>query len=286
MKVILIGKTGQLGRELDNLLRKKGFKTFSFSHKELDILDQDKIRGVIKKIKPKYVVNASAYHQVAECEEFPEKAFNINAAYLKNLAGQCESVGSVLVHYSTDYVFDGTKNAPYFEEDIPTPLQVYGISKYAGEQIALKYCSSTIIVRTCGVFGGKTGSRAKKGNFILTILNQIKDKNSIEVSSEQIVSPTYARDLASATLMLLSKKPKSGIYHLINEGHCSWADFAQEITRLVGSKTKIIPVDRSGQSGGARRPLFSALKNTRAAKLGVILPSWQDALKRYLSALS
>lgn len=285
MKIILIGKTGQLGSELNKILVDKSFETFSFSHRELNITNHDKVLQYLKKIKPDYVINASAYHQVSKCENFPEKAFDINAAGVKHLAEECYRIGAGLVHYSSDYVFDGKKGKPYLEEDRTSPLQVYGISKYAGEILAQEYNPKALVIRTCGVYGGKHGSRSKKGNFILTILNQIKGRRELPVSSEQIVSPTYAFDLANATIDLLSKKPGGGIYHLVNEGYCSWADFAKEIVRNSGSSTKIIPVNRKGDSGGARRPLFSALFNSKAKKMGVKLPDWQDALKRYIEFL-
>jgi len=285
MKVLLIGKNGQLGSEIDKQVRKK-FDIVSFGHDELDITNYDAISKSIEKHAPDVVINASAYHVVAECEANPDRAFLVNAVALKYLSDICDKNSIRLIHYSTDYVFDGTKNAPYFEDDIPTPLQVYGISKYAGEQIVLQYASNPIVIRTCGVYGGKSGSRAKKGNFVLTILKQTGGKKKLEVSSEQIVSPTYAADLARATFDLIGNKDAKGIYHLVNKGYCSWAEFAKEIMLCKGIDTKIIPVDRGGMVGTLRRPLFSALKNTRAASLGIILPPWQDAIKRYIQTIS
>lgn len=286
MKVLLIGKNGQLGSEIDKQAKRLGFKIRSFGREELDIIDYQAISHAIEIHKPNFVINASAYHVVPDCELYPDKAFVVNAISLKNLADVCTKYNSKLVHYSTDYVFDGLKGILYMENDKPSPLQIYGISKLAGEQIVLQYALGSIVIRTSGLYGGKSGSRAKKGNFVLTILKQIKGKKRLEVSSEQIVSPTYSTDLARATFDLIGNKDAKGIYHLVNEGYCSWAEFATEIVKLIGSSTKIIPVDRSGDSGGARRPLYSALKNTRAAKLGVKLPSWQDALKRYLAILN
>lgn len=285
MRLLIIGKTGQLGAEL--FVQAKNYKhtAIAFSHEDLDITDFKRVERVIKSSRPEAILNTSAFHVVAECEIYPEKAFLINAIAVRNLAQICGEMNIRFITYSTDYIFDGRKGASYTESDVPNPLQVYGISKYAGEQIALQYCSNTLMIRTCGVYGGKTGSRSKNGNFVLTIKKQIIGKKTLEVASEQIVSPTYAQDLADATCKLISKKPNSGIYHLVNEGHCSWAEFAQAIVLELGSKTKIIPVDRRGDSGGARRPLFSALKNTRAKKLGVVLPEWQDALRRYIKEL-
>lgn len=283
MKFLLIGKNGQLGHELNIELGKK-YKVSAFSSKELNIEDKGKISQFVKRIKPDVVINASAFHVVRDCEEFPDKAFIINSIAIKNLAQICQDNGSRLIHYSTDYVFDGRKGEPYLEDDAANPLQLYGISKLAGEYCAKTYCSKSLIIRTAYLYGGLSGSRSKGGNFVLTILKQAKENDELEVASDQIVSPTYAKDLAIASLRLILKKPNSGIYHLVNEGYCSLAEFSMEIIRASNKNTKIIPVRRS--EGDLRRPMFSALKNTSAAKLGVTLPSWKDALKRYLFTLS
>ncbi|OGH41054.1 MAG: dTDP-4-dehydrorhamnose reductase, partial [Candidatus Levybacteria bacterium RIFCSPLOWO2_01_FULL_40_64] len=246
--------------------------------------DKGKISQFVKRIKPDVVINASAFHVVRDCEEFPDKAFIINSIAIKNLAQICQDNGSRLIHYSTDYVFDGRKGEPYLEDDAANPLQLYGISKLAGEYCAKTYCSKSLIIRTAYLYGGLSGSRSKGGNFVLTILKQAKENDELEVASDQIVSPTYAKDLAIASLRLILKKPNSGIYHLVNEGYCSLAEFSMEIIRASNKNTKVIPIRRS--EGDLRRPMFSALKNTSAAKLGVTLPSWKDALKRYLFTLS
>jgi len=163
---------------------------------------------------------------------------------------------------------------------------MYGLSKLAGEYAALNlYSEGTFLIRTCGLFGGKIGSPEKKGNFVLNIMKEARDEEIIEVSSEQIISPTYAGDLSKATLKLLKKEAAPGIYHLVNEGFCSWADFTKEIFKLAGIKTEVVPVDRGGESGGVRRPKFSVLENKKAKALGIELPSWQEGLKSYFEFL-
>lgn len=285
MKIFLIGKNGQLGQAIHTQSPDAGHEIHAFGQEELNIADGDAFSALFKKINPDVVINASAFHVVPQCEEDPEKAFLINAIALKKIAEMCSESNVQLMTYSTDYVFDGTKGTPYLEDDKPNPLQVYGVSKVAGELLAVRYSPTSVVIRTCGVYGGKEGSRSKKGNFILNILNQATSKEEIEVSSEQIVSPTYAEDLAKATLELLNHKDVCGIYHLANEGYCSWAEFATEAIKIKGLPVKIIPVDRGGMAGSLKRPLFSALENTRAARLGIKLPSWQDALKRYINTL-
>lgn len=286
MKILLIGKNGQLGSEIDRQSRERGDEIRAFSREELDITDFSKVRTQIESFKPEVVINASALHVVPQCEDEPDKAFLVNAIALKPITEICSEKNIRFVTYSTDYVFDGLKGSPYQEDDKPNPVQMYGISKAAGEYIALNYSSTSIVIRSSGVYGGKYGSRSKKGNFALNILKQAESQETIEVASEQIVNPTYAVDLAKASLDLLEKEGVFGTYHLSNEGFCSWAEFASEIIKIKGLPTKIISVDRKGLAGSLKRPLFSALRNTKAASLGVKLPSWQDAIKRYLATLT
>lgn len=285
MNILLIGKNGQLGSEINKQSQEQGLKIHAFSKEELDITASQKVKSKIESLKPDVVINASAFHVVQNCEIYPDKAFLVNATAIGNIAQITEKMNIRFITYSTDYVFDGKKGKPYVENDLPSPMQTYGVSKAAGEYLALAYNPKSIIIRSSGVYGGRHGSRAKKGNFALNILKE-KNRETLEVSSEQIVNPTYSADLAQGTFALLKHKGIYGIYHLVSEGYCSWAQFAQEIMEKIKSQTKIIPVDRRGQSGGARRPLFSALKNTRAKALGIVLPSWQDAIKRYIFTLN
>jgi dTDP-4-dehydrorhamnose reductase len=286
MKIILIGKNGQLGSEIYKQAIETKLEIKGFGREELDITNSEKVKSEIELFSPDVVINSSAFHVVPLCESEPQNAFLINAIALKPIVQLCEQKNIKFVTYSTDYVFDGLKGSQYGEDDNPNPLQIYGLSKLAGEYITLNYSSNTLVIRTCGVYGGIEGSKSKKGNFALNILKQAETERVIEVAKEQIVNPTYAVDLAKGTLDLLKKKDVSGIYHLVNEGYCSWAEFAEEIVKIKGLETKIVPVDRKGKAGDLKRPLFSALKNTRAKKMGIKLPTWQDAIERYLSALS
>jgi len=283
MKILLIGKNGQLGVELENIFVETKTKLFTFGHKELDICNYAAVQKIIKKIQPDIVINASAQNVLIDCEKDPQKAFATNTFALKNLAELCHDRHCKLITYSTDYVFDGVKGKPYKETDRPNPLQMYGLSKLAGEITCLNYNPDSIVIRTSGLYAGVTGSRAKKGNIVLKLIKECKSKPRVEVSSEQYASPTYARDLAENTVLLLRHTTARGIYHLANEGYCSWYEFAKELVTLTNIPTRVIPVDRHGAYAGIRRPLYSALKNTRAKALGIVLPPWQDALKRYLA---
>ena len=285
-KILLIGKTGQLGREIMKDSSLFDFKIVSFGKEELDVTNELQVKEKIEEIKPDILINTSAYHVLVACEENPLKAMAVNFVAVGKMAKLCKKYGIKFITYSTDYIFDGEKGAPYEENDKPNPLQIYGISKLAGEYAALNSCPEGVfVIRTCGLYGGEKGSPEKKGNFVLNIIKETQNKEIIEVSSEQIVSPTYAGDLSKATLRLLNSKANPGVYHLVNEGYCSWYEFAKEIFKLINIDRKILPIDRGGISGGAERPKFSALKNIKAKNLGIELPSWQEGLKLYLNFL-
>ncbi|MCL1849501.1 MAG: NAD(P)-dependent oxidoreductase, partial [Clostridiales bacterium] len=196
----------------------------------------------------------------------------------------CREIDATFVTFSTDYVFDGVKREPYLENDQPAPLQIYGITKLSGEFAALSAAPAhSVIVRTCGLYG-LTGGTSRGGNFVDKRLLDAANGKPVEIASEQVVCPTYTEDLARATLGLLKeRRPTPGVYHLVNDGQCSWYEFTVEIYRQMKLDVQVVPVDRGGTSGKMRRPLYSALANTKARCLGIKLPHWKDALERYLA---
>jgi dTDP-4-dehydrorhamnose reductase len=202
---------------------------------------------------------------------------------VQDLAILCREEGERLINFSTDYVFGGGKNTPYREEDTPEPIQVYGISRLAGEYAALAAAPQhAVIIRTCGLYG-TSGAQSKGGNFVDKRIHEAHNCASFEMSCEQIVSPTYTDDLSRALLDIIDHQEfKPGIYHLVNEGECSWYEFTIAIFEIMGINIKVKPVDRGGMSGEMRRPVYSALANTKARALGIILPQWRDGLERYL----
>lgn len=286
MKVLVLGKNGQLGAELVRQCGTAGHEVLAFGRQDLDVGRFDEVETTIGAIRPDVLINATAYNVVPQCEAEPVSAFRVNAIAVKVMAAACQQAGTRFVTYSTDYVFDGRQGTPYREDDRPRPLQVYGVSKYAGEMMARLSNPASLIIRTSGVFGGLSGSPMKGGNFVLSMLREARTKRQLEVSSEQVVGPTFAADLATGTLALLDKDPEGQIYHLTNEGRCSWAEFATAIMEAAGKDMAVIPVDRGGTSDAARRPLFSVLENSRARALGVRLPAWQDAVRRYVRWLA
>ncbi len=283
MKLIIIGKTGQLGSILLEDAAKAGHDVISPSRQDLDILDSTAFLNLMQQHKPDAVINTAAFHNVPLCETEAVKAFQANCIAVGKMAKISNEFNALFVSFSTDYVFGGEKKRPYVETDRPNPLQMYGLSKLAGEYAALSYPNS-IIIRTCGLYGIQ-GAASKGGNFVDNRIRDSKQETRLEIGCDQTVSPTYTADLSKAVLALIAHHPKeNGTYHLVNEGRCTWYEFTREIFKIMKIDTELVPVDRKGLDGEMRRPLFSALKNRKAAKLGIKLPHWKEGLKAYLKA--
>jgi dTDP-4-dehydrorhamnose reductase len=282
MKILLIGRTGQLGGDL---LRRGGHDFDAPTRADLDVLYRDAIESAIRPGRYDWVVNTAAFHDVPRCELEPETAFRVNCVAVRDLAAACERAGSGLVTFSTDYVFGGEKGAPYVEDDAPAPLQLYGVTRLAGEFAARSAAPSRgVIIRTCGLYG-TSGARSKGGNFVDRRVTDGRAGSRLEMAADQTVSPTSTADLADAVLRLLAHpRLLPGVYHLANEGQCTWYELTRAIFDLMGFATELVPVDRGGRTGDMRRPRCSALANTKAAALGITLPHWRDALARYLNA--
>lgn len=283
MKILLIGKTGQLGGDI--LRAGVDHEILSPPRDLLDVRDELAVRAVLSEFRPDVVINTAAFHDVPLCETEWAEAFHVNCVAIGKLAAACREIDATFVTFSTDYVFNGAKREPYLEDDRPAPLQVYGITKLSGEYAALSSAPKhSVIVRTCGLYG-LTGGDSRGGNFVDKRLLDAAGGGPIEMASEQVVCPTYSGDLARAVFGLIkSGRPAPGVYHLVNSGQCSWYEFTVEIYRRMGLGVRVIPVDRKGLSGGMRRPLYSVLANTKARLQGIELLDWKDALGRYLHA--
>ena len=282
MKILLIGGSGQLGSDL--LRNNRDFEIVAPGRDRLDLERLESAAGLMTDLRPDLVVNCAAFHNVSLCEEQAEMAFRVNCVAVRNLAALCVQYGARFLTFSTDYVFGGEQRAPYREEDRPGPLQIYGISRLAGEYAALSAApENAVIVRTCGLYG-RAGSRSRGGNFVDHRIADAHAGKSTEISCDQTVCPTSTDDLSKALLKLIGQPGLAGgIYHLVNEGECTWYEFTKSIFAHIGTSTELRPVDRHGRTGTMRRPLYSVLANTRGRALGVVLPLWQDALKRYLA---
>ena len=281
MNILLIGKTGQLGSSIIN--ENTSHQIYSPDRTVLDIESRESCERAIVKFRPDVVVNTAAFHNVPLCEMVPLRAFAVNCQAARDMADVCKRLDVRLVTFSTDYVFSGEQRIPYGEDDRTRPLQMYGISRLAGELAALATAPEhSVVIRTCGLYG-LSGASSKGGNFVDKRIVDAQTLNELEMGCDQIVSPTNTRDLAQAVLKLIEHPLfTSGIYHLVNEGECTWFEFTQAIYELMDIKIKVRPVNREGMSGEMRRPLYSALANTKARKLGISMPHWRDALQRYI----
>lgn len=281
MRILLIGRTGQLGADL--LRFNPHHDITAPERKELDITDNAQLEAAFAAHRPQAVINCAAFHNVPLCEERPEEAFRTNCVAVRDLARLCGRAGAWLVTFSSDYVFGGDKREPYAETDCPAPLQVYGISRLAGERAAMATAPErAVVIRTCGLYG-RSGAQSKGGNFVDGRVADGRAQKRIEMASEQVLAPTSTADLARAVLTLIEHPGLSpGIYHLVNEGSCSWYEFTRAILDIMRLPAEVIPVDRGGRTGDMRRPLYSVLANTRASALGIRLRPWREALESYL----
>jgi len=284
MKVLLIGANGQLGSDLLRVFRTAGHAVVPATHAQMDVCSEDRVSEIMAEAKPDVVLNTAAFHKVEECEKNPALAFQVNCTAAMNLAKACRRSGAVLVHFSTDYVFDGQKNAPYEETDLPSPLNVYGVSKVSGAHLIAVNADRYFVIRTCGLYA-IAGSSGKGGNFVENMLKKAMSGEEICVVDDQVLTPTYTTDLAEATRRLILTG-KFGLYHLSSEGRCSWYEFARSIFECAGVDAQPKAVKTGDFPSPVKRPSYSVLSKTRLRALGLTIPSWQDALSRYLQERS
>jgi len=282
VRVVLIGANGQLGTDIKNTKPDK-IDLIPLTRKDLDITDKEAAYSVLKDLKANVIINTAAFHRTDECEEKEELAFRVNTIAVKHLTEISEHLKAKLVHISTDYVFDGKKvesKIPYFESDIPNPINVYGLSKYAGEITIRTYTDNYFIVRISSVFG-TAGASGKGGNFVYTILRLAKERKVLKVINDIFMTPTYTYDTAREIWKLILDDREPGIYHSANDGICSWFEFAEEIVSLAGLKARIEPVDHTFYPTKAKRPLWSPL----ASEKGIKMRHWREALRDFLNRI-
>jgi dTDP-4-dehydrorhamnose reductase len=281
MKVLLIGANGQLGTDMNHVFQAAGDTVFPFTHAQLDVCSEPRLAEVLAETRPDVVLNTAAYHRVEECEKKSDLAFQVNGTAAMNLAIACQKAGAALVHFSTDYVFGGyVKNTPFEESDRPAPLNVYGASKLLGEYLIPAYTDRYFVLRVCGLYG-VAGSRGKGGNFVETMLTKGLAGDAIRVVDDQVLTPTYTVDLAEAVQKLVVTG-KYGLYHLSSEGECSWYEFTRHIFECADIQARLSPVKSSEFASPVKRPAYSVLSKAKVRALGLSLPSWKDALPRYL----
>ena len=281
-KILVTGANGQLGQSLQKLSQKEKAFQFLFTDSEtLDITNKEEVLNFFWQNEPDVCINAAAYTAVDLAETDTEKAFLVNADGTENLALACAEYNAQFIHVSTDYVFDGTNNLEYTEEDFTNPLGVYGASKLAGEELALEANPCAIILRTSWVYSefGK--------NFVKTMLSLFATKEELNVVADQYGQPTNATDLAEAILTIVkTEKKTAGIFNFSNEGKISWYDFAQKIAELSGSKIKINPIVTSQYPTPAKRPQNSTLDLSKIkSTYHINIKPWEESLAKTIQLL-
>ena len=274
MRILLTGRNGQVGWELERALAALG-EVIALDRASCDLSEATSIRRVTREVAPAVIVNAAGYTLVDRAEAEPQLANRINGTAAGILAGEARHAGALLVHYSTDYVFDGEKGAPYQEEDAPNPISVYGCSKLEGERAVQGSGCRYLILRTSWVYA----SRGQ--NFVRTVLRLAREGRELRIVGDQTGSPTAAHELANATAALLLRgAPADGLYHLSAAGETSWYEFAREILSMTGNRaTRVRRITTEEYPTAARRPRYSVLSNRKIRRLtGIALPDWRESL--------
>lgn len=282
MKAAVIGSTGQLGQDL---MRVFGEETVGFTHQDLDVTDGVSVASAMQSLRPDWVLNTAAFHRVDDCEISPSLAFSVNALGALNVARAAADVGAGVVFFSTDYVFGGQdrgRDHPYEEGDALHPLNVYGISKAAGERLVTQANARHLVVRSAGLYG--TATSRKGWTFPELMLNKARTDGKVSVVTDQALSPTFTEDLARKTRELV-EGDVAGLFHLTSAGECSWFEFARSVFDLAGVEVEMEPISTNMTQRRAHRPSYSALRTTRleAASLAPMRP-WREALSAYLQA--
>ncbi len=278
---VIIGAKGQLGYDLLRM-KPRNLEGIGLGHDDIEIRDYAAVDRKLKEWKPRYVIDLAAYHRVDICEDQAALTFEVNALAAGNLARICREIGAVFVFASTDYVFSGLESSPRIETDATDPINVYGASKRAGESLVKNFCpESHVIFRVSGLYG-VAGSSGKGGNFIETMVRLAREGKPIRVVNDQILTPTYTRELA-AKIWEVIQKGAFGLFHCTSNGECSWFDFAKEIFRRMNLNPPLSPQSTAESGARATRPKYSVLDNRHLRDLGMdTMRPWPEALGDYL----
>ncbi len=276
MKFLITGAKGQLAREFIRYFESNGLEFLAFPKEELDVTDFNKVYKVLKEISPNVVINCSAYNQVDKAESEPYIAYKVNAIGVYNLAIATQEIGAKLVHYSTDYVFDGKKEGFYTEEDEPNPLNEYAKSKLQGELFIRELLEDHLILRVSWVYGKGTQ------NFLYKLEQWAKEKDVLKIAVDEFSVPTSTRTIVEVTMKAIDVG-LTGLYHLVNSGYASRYEWAKEYFRIKGIKKLIYPVYQADFNLPAKRPRWSVMSNEKLSQiLSINLPLWNEALKNLL----
>jgi dTDP-4-dehydrorhamnose reductase len=283
VRIAIIGSDGQVGSDLVQLLRGSNVEFVALNRKEIDVTERLTLRDKLARHHPDVIINCSVYHPVDECEANPDRSFAVNATAVRDLGLAARDLGASLVHFSSDYVFDGELGRPYSEEDIPTPISVFGASKVAGEQLLRAVLPQHFIIRTSGLYG-LSGSRVKRGNFVETMLRLGQQDGRVRVVDDLRMAQTSTQNLVRQTLALI-QTDHYGTYHSSDHGDYSWYEFAKKIFEFAGMNVMVAPVSWRTMAALAPRPRHSVLANRRLQSLGLdIMQPIDVALQGYLKA--
>ncbi len=279
-RILITGSNGQVGSELKELLGKEeGFETFFLDRKQLPLEQTMIIQDILGMYEPDIIIHAAAYTAVDKAESEPKLADAVNHLATEEIAQYCRLQGAKLLAVSTDYVFDGLSSEPLTEDAPTAPLNIYGLTKWRGEQAIQKWAPESIIIRTSWVYS------TYGNNFVKTMVRLLNEREELSVVHDQIGSPTYARDLAQAIIDIIKADWLPGIYHYSNEGQLSWYDFAVTIRELIGATCRIIPIPTSEYPTPAKRPAYSLLDKSKIKRIfNVRVPFWLDSLKTMLGS--
>ena len=282
MRVAITGARGRLGCAIAQACAGR-HDVVALARTDLDISDPAAVHAAIDRIAPDVLVNAAAMAGVDDAEEHPVEALNVNAFGVRVLAQAAARLSATLVHFSTDFVFDGSASVPYRETDATNPRSVYGISKRLGEWFAADVRRGYVL-RVETLFGPQAHAAKSKGS-VAAIVDALKAGHSPKVFTDRTVSPTYIPDAAQATLRLIESAPPPGVYHCVNSGWCTWHDFAVELAHRLGVEPKVTPVRFVDTPMRAPRPQHCALSNEKLRSVGIEMPAWQDAVRRYVTLI-
>lgn len=287
MRVVLLGPNGQLGYDICQAHEAAGkpFELIPLSRDQLDVATTGAIEQKLGELDFDALINCTSYHKTDEVEDNATLAFAVNTHAVQSMARVCTEKKARLIHISTDFVFGGdvARTQPLLEDDATAPVNVYGASKAMGETLARLVCNDVVILRVASLFG-VAGSSGKGGNFVETIIRIAREKGELQVVDDQIMSPTSTADIAGVILRIITEGCAPGIYNVVNSGPASWFDFAHEIVRRAGIDATVSPCPSSQYPTRAERPRYSVLNNDKVSGLFGEMPSWQDALGRYLIA--
>lgn len=281
MRVAVIGARGQLAAAVIHACQ-TDHEVVAFARADLDVTDDRAVADAMDRVRPEAIVNGAAFTDVDAAEDHPIDALTINAFGVRALARAAQQHGAALVHYSTDFVFDGRVSQPYTEDDRPNPRSVYAASKLLGEWFALD-APRAYVLRVETLFGRAPGGGPPKGS-VATIVNTLVAGGTPAVFEDRTVSPTYVIDAAGATKRLLELRAPAGLYHCVNSGSCTWLELSLELARLLGVEPRLKATRMADVPMRATRPQYCALDNAKLRALGIPMPSWQDALARYIGS--